>query len=341
MNSLHKPLTNCGYFLKRIIALFLILVSLTSCESRRIIVNGLDEKDANEILVFLSNKGVDAKKIQAVAASGGASKAVLWNISVEESQANEAMALLNQVGLPRRSSQSLLSLFNNVGLVPTGMQDKIRFQEGLAEQIASTIRKIDGVLDAEVRISFPEEDPLNPNAPKQNITASVFVKHNGVLDDPNSHLQTRIRKLVASSVNGLNYDNVTVVGDRARYGDSSTGFQTSIGDDEPILTNVWGIIIDKDYLFKFRVIFFSFIITIALFILLLAALIWKLLPIMKLAKERQVLFTAHPIELEHLSDSVNVEKNKSKDDLEKDKDEAEDVDDDDDFDLDLDEDEED
>ena len=314
---------------------FLLLVLfvgfLTGCQSRRVIVNGLDEKDANEILVFLSNKGIDASKVQAVAASGGGSKVVLWNISVEETQANEAMALLNQVGLPRRSSQSLLSLFSNVGLVPTGMQDKIRFQEGLAEQIANTIRKIDGVLDAEVRISFPEEDPLNPNAPKQKITASVFVKHNGVLDDPNSHLQTRIRRLVASSVNGLEYDNVTVVGDRAKYGDSASGFQTSIGEDDQQLVTVWALTVSQDSLFRFRSIFFTFILLILLFTLSLAFFLWKFAPIIKKTKSLQKLMSFHQVQLHELvelplaAQKNSEEKEKSEeDDEEEDEDQDED-----------------
>lgn len=295
------------HVIKSLLILTLLVGFLTGCQSRRIIVNGLDEKDANEILVFLSNKGIDANKVQAEAASGGAAKAILWNISVDEMQANEAMALLNQVGLPRRSSQSLLSLFSNVGLVPTGMQDKIRFQEGLAEQIASTIRKIDGVLDAEVRISFPEEDPLNPNAPKQKITASVFVKHNGVLDDPNSHLQTRIKRLVASSVNGLDYDNVTVVGDRAKYGDLASSFQTNIGEEEQQLMNVWSIIIAKSSLTRFRLIFFSFILLILLLTLALGWFLWKFLPLIKETKKINQLFTLHQIHLDELLPSPEEE----------------------------------
>lgn len=284
------------HYLNQFLILTLLVCFLTGCQSRRVIVNGLDEKEANEILVFLSNKGINATKVQAIAESGGAAKTVLWNISVEEDQANDAMALLNQVGLPRRRSQSLLSIFSNVGLVPTGMQDKIRFQEGLAEQIANTIRKIDGVLDAEVRISFPEEDPLNPNAPKQKATASVFVKHNGVLDDPNAHLSTRIKRLVAGSVNGLDYDDVTVIGDRAKYGDLTSSFQTNIGDEDKQYVNVWSIILAKESLTRFRLIFFSFTILLLLLILTLVWLIWKFLPIIQEVMNKKLLFNRHPVQ---------------------------------------------
>lgn len=265
--------------------LFLLLMAglLTSCESRRTIVNGLDEKEANEILVFLSTKGIDANKQQAVS-EGAGGKAVLWNISVESSQANEAMALLNQVGLPRRRGQNLLGIFSNVGLVPSGMQEKIRYQAGLAEQIASTIRKIDGVLDADVQISFPDEDPLNPGANKQKITASVYVKHSGVLDDPNAHLITRIKRLVAGSVNGLDYDNVTVIGDRARFNESPLGgIQGGYGEEERPFVNVWSITLAKSSLTRFRLIFFSFTIAILILLLTLIWILWKTYPLLKQA----------------------------------------------------------
>jgi Type III secretory pathway, lipoprotein EscJ len=155
--------TSLPTFIRYIILLCFCLPLLTSCESRKIIVNGLDEREANEILVFLSNKNLDAVKVaNAGAGGGGGSKLVLWDISVDSAQALDAMAYLNQAGLPRRRSQNLLNIFTGAGLVPSEMEQKIRYQAGLGEQIASIIRKIDGILDAEVQISFPEEDPLNP-----------------------------------------------------------------------------------------------------------------------------------------------------------------------------------
>lgn len=278
--------------------LFFIVLSclLTSCESQRTIVNGLDEKEANEILVFLANRGINATKIPASSEGGAGSKAVLWNISVESSQGNEAMALLNQVGLPRRRGQNLLGIFSNVGLVPSGMQEKIRYQAGLAEQIASTIRKIDGVLDADVQVSFPEEDPLNPTAQKQKITASVYVKHSGVLDDPNAHLITRIKRLVAGSVNGLDFDNVTVIGDRARFSEIGGGAFGSLNEEEKAFVHIWSLVIAKDSLTRFRIVFFSFTFIILILLLALTWLLWKLMPFIQKAGGIKKLFTLHPLE---------------------------------------------
>ena len=271
----NKWFTILNYFIFACIC----LPFLTGCSSGKIIVNGLDEREANEILVYLATKGIDATKVQeAAGGGGGGAKVVLWDISVDQTQSLEAMALLNQAGLPRRRSQNLLSIFTGAGLVPSEMEQKIRYQAGLAEQIASTIRKIDGVLDAEVQISFPEEDPLNPNAKKGKITTAVYVKHNGVLDDPNLHLVTKIKRLVAASVPGEDYDDVTVIGERVHFGEP---VNTAAAEEEKHYVSIWSIIIAKDSVTRFRIVFFSFTVLILLMALALIWILWKIYPLLK------------------------------------------------------------
>lgn len=279
-----------------LIMLCLSLPFFSSCESRKTIVNKLTEKEANEIIVFLSTKGIDSIKVasEAGGGGGGGSKEALWDISVPEAQSLEAMSLLNQAGLPRRRGQNLLNIFKESGLIPSEMAEKIRYQAGLAEQIASTIRKIDGVLDAEVQISFPEEDPLNPGKTKGEITASVYVKHSGVLDDPNSHLISKIKRLVTSSITGLKYDNVTVISDRARFSDFPIGLQGA-QEEEKTYVKTWTLIIAKESLFRFRIIFFSFTIV---FLVLLLALIWigwRVFPVLKSHGGVATLFSLAPL----------------------------------------------
>jgi type III secretion protein J len=271
-------------------ALFL----LSSCETRKTIVNNLEEKDANEILVFLASKNIDAIKVPKVETGGGGAKVARFDIQVESTQATEAMAYLNAAGLPRRVGQSLLELFHAGGLVPSAMQDRIRYQAGLAEQIAHTIRKIDGVLDADVQLSFPEEDPLNPTAEKGKVVASVYVKHSGILDDPNSQLISKIKRFVASSVNGLDYDNVNVVGDRARF--SETPVQSSEAIKEKFdYVKVWTIVVAKTSLTRFQILFFTFTVLILLLLLSCIWLFYKIFPIAKKRGGVNVIFHLSPI----------------------------------------------
>ncbi len=261
-----------------VLCLFLSL--LTGCAKKRTIVNGQEEKEANEIIVLLSTKGINADKVKSIeATTGGAQKVTLWDISVPDEETTSAMSILNNAGLPRKKSQNLLNIFSNTGLVPTDMAEKIRYQAGLASQIAGTIRNIDGVLDADVLISFPEQDPLNPTAPKKDITASVYVKHSGVLDDPNTHLASKIKSLVTSSVSGLKYENVTLVPDRARFTDLPPG-GISKSDEDLQYVKVWGITVGKDSVTMFRIIFFTFCIILLLLILIIVWIGWKTFPLL-------------------------------------------------------------
>lgn len=257
-----------------------VCILLTSCEGRRTIVNGLDEREANEIMTFLSGRGVEAYKVKKETSGGGASKAAEFDIQVPDSQASQATSLLNQQGLPRKRSQSLLGIFSTGSLVPSEMQEKIRYQAGIADQIAGTIRKFDGILDADVTVSFPQEDPLNPGQTKGKITASVYVKHNGVLDDPNSQLLSRVKRLVAAAVTGLDYDNVTVIPERSRVYDTQQGLSGASAEDKQYVS-IWTLIIAKDSVTRFQIIFFSLSILILILALTLIWLIWKFLPVIK------------------------------------------------------------
>lgn len=280
--------------LHRLLFLCFLIPLLTSCEAERIIVNGLDEKEANEILVFLSTRGIDATKTRAATAGGG-SKEVLWNIAVSETKATEAMYLLNLQGLPRRRAQNLLDIFSSSDLVPSDLKEKIKYRAGLSEQIASTIRKFDGVLDSEVNISFPEEDPLNPGQTRGKITASVYVKHSGILDDPNSHLITRIRRLVTASVTGLEYDNVTVISEKSRFGDIPGSLGLGALEEEKLYVNIWSVIVASESVTRFRLIFFSFSIALLLTVLFLAWLLWKVMPVLSKHGGLKGVFSLSPL----------------------------------------------
>ncbi|MBF8263544.1 MAG: EscJ/YscJ/HrcJ family type secretion inner rane ring protein [Parachlamydiales bacterium] len=254
-----------------------ILLLLCACEGNHSIVNNVEERDANEIVVFLASKGIEAQKVQATA--GGAAAATgpsnLFNITVDADHATEAMALLTRYGLPRIQGTNLLTLFKGGGMMSTEREETIRYNAGLAEQIRNTIRKIDGILDADVQLSFPPTEII-PGAPPGKTTAAVYVKHQGVLEDPNSHIETKIKRLLAGSINGLEYDNVTVISDRSRFADISLEpNQESISGKnyQQTYASIWSIIMTKSSLTRFRVIFFTLI---TLVLLLAGGLGWMI-----------------------------------------------------------------
>ncbi|MBS0637331.1 MAG: EscJ/YscJ/HrcJ family type III secretion inner membrane ring protein [Verrucomicrobia bacterium] len=271
----------------------IIALAMTACESKSSIVHGLDEQDANEIMVLLEKENIPAYKMAAKATGGAAgSKVILWDIAVSGTDKVQAMAILSANGLPRTYAPVLLDLFTASGLVPSDMAEKIRYEAGLAASLATTIRKIDGVVDANVIISFPEENPLNPTETKRPITAAVFVKHTGVLDDPNSHIINKIKELVSSAVSGLTYGNVTVVADRSML---SLPLPAIAQQSPREYLEVWGFVIAKSSLFYFQVLFFC--ISIVMCVLMLGVIwsFWKIYPILKKSGGVRALFSLKPL----------------------------------------------
>lgn len=250
----------------------------TSCATQTTIANNIPEREANEIVVLLNSKGVQAEKVpaQVTAVGGAAGGEKMWDIMVPSSQITEALSILNQAGLPRIKGTTLLDLFGAQGLVPSDLQDRIRYQEGLSDQLASTIRKMDGIIDANVQITFPTGEEEE----EKELTASVYVKHRGILDNPNSLTITKIKRLVSSAIPGLKIENVSVVADRAIYADITLHSPEQL-EAEKEYVSIWTVIVAKDSASRFRVIFYAFIILLFLLACWIAWLMWKFYPIMK------------------------------------------------------------
>ncbi len=268
---------------------FLALLLLTSCESNMSIVTNIDEKEANEIIVYLASKGIAAQKVQgATSELTSANAPTLYNIMVSSERSVDAMSILNKVGLPRRMGTNLLELFAKSGLMSSDREETIRYQAGLAEELQNTIRKIDGVIDADVQISFPSSETAGlPGAIQPKVTAAVYVKHQGVLDDPNNHMEIKIKRLMSASVSNLDYDNVTVISDRSRFTDVNLSLSGEpVGNSmlDQTYVSIWGLVLTKSSLLRFRILFFSFLILISL---LLGAIGWGLYTFYPLWRKRK------------------------------------------------------
>ena len=273
--------------------IILLLALVAGCTSDQSIVNNVDEREANEIVVFLASKGITAQKVvaQASGAAAAAGPSNMFNIQVDSDQATQAMALLNQYGLPRRYGTNLLTLFAKSGLVSSGREETIRYQAGLAEELRNTIRKMDGVLDADVQISFPpEETTLTPGAPKPKATAAVYVKHQGVMEDPNSHMEVKIKRLMAGSVNGLAFEDVAVISDRALIADISLDPSSEmIGAKamQQAYVKIWGVTLTKGSLARFRFIFFTLIVVLLLLFGLIGWMAYLFYPMWRMKKKEE------------------------------------------------------
>lgn len=276
------------YYLRLISLLALVLFA--ACESNQTIVNNIEEREANEIVVYLASKGIEAQKVAAPSTGvGGAAPSSLYSIMVAADRSVDAMSILNKVGLPKRQGTTLLDLFAKTGLMSSTLEETVRYQAGLAEELRNTIKKIDGVIDANVQISFPSAvggaaATAAPGTAQPKITAAVYVKHQGILEDPNNHIEVKIKRLMAASVSGLNYDDVAVISDRSRFADI-----TLTPEGEPIASkalqtyaSMWGVVMTQSSIVRFRFIFITFTFLLLLLFALVGWMVYKFYPYMQL-----------------------------------------------------------
>ncbi|MCB1108834.1 MAG: type III secretion inner membrane ring lipoprotein SctJ [Chlamydiia bacterium] len=261
------------------------LMLLTACGKDAEVISNLDERDANLIVVFLESKGISAKKVASGSgpAVGAANTGPKFSIHVDQKDTINAMSILNQNGLPQRQGTNLLDLFAKQGLMSSDKEETIRYQAGLAQQITNTIQMIDGVIDASVQLSFPPTE-VNPGEQpiSTRITAAVYVKHQGVIDDPNNHLETKIKRIVSGSITGLDLNDVTVVSDWSRFTDvrpmANVDPMSSVIQDH---VNIWSMTLTKSSVARFRSIFFGLLVAAIGFALVVAWMLWKFYPILK------------------------------------------------------------
>jgi type III secretion protein J len=268
----------------RTFLLFTTIFLLYGCSENQSIVNNLDEREANEILVFLASKGITATKAKvAVTQTAGPAAVELWSIKVKPDKTIEAMSLLNQQGLPRKQGTTLLKLFEKSGLMSSDKEETIRYQAGLEEELKNIIRKIDGIIDADVQISFPSTEVLpgiTPPKPK----ASVYIKHQGVFDDPNNHLEIKIKRLLAGAVENLDFEDVSIISDKSKLAGIKIQDQTNViaaKAQNKEFVSIWSIVMTKSTAGKFKGVFFTLISLILVFGGLIGYLIYKYYPLMR------------------------------------------------------------
>lgn len=176
---------------------------LGGCEST--IAQGLDEPQANLILVTLEGHEIGGSKEQ-VATPGGDPT---FEVRVSSDDVGRALAVLRAADLPRASEPGLADVFGEGSLVPTATEERARYAAAIAGELAGSIESIDGVLDARVHVAIPEPRGFALDDERPRPRASVLIKH---LPGEPPYDIVQIRSLVAGAVHGMAPEDVAVVG---------------------------------------------------------------------------------------------------------------------------------
>src|SRR5512142_1905790 len=146
----------------------LLLIALAGC-AREELLHGLDERQANEVLVALDERGVAASK----AREDGAEER--WRVEVDRGESARAQRVLAERELPRARPPGVAEVFGKGSMVPTPTEEHALLLHALAGELARSLEAVDGVVAARVHVGLHQPDPLRPGergAPR----AAVLVK---------------------------------------------------------------------------------------------------------------------------------------------------------------------
>jgi type III secretion system YscJ/HrcJ family lipoprotein len=179
-------------------ALVGIACLLASCSAT--LERGLDEAQADAIVVALADHGIGASKDALPGGDGFA-------VTVGASDVATALAVLREEGLPRVETPGLAEAYATPSLVPTAGEERARTSTALAADLARSIQMLEGVRDARVHLGLPDPSVVPIDDEADELVASVLVRTEGdaPIDEP------RIRALVAGAVAGLSPERVTVI----------------------------------------------------------------------------------------------------------------------------------
>lgn len=184
----------------RLIALAIVL---SACSTT--LEQGLDEREADAIVVALADRGIGATKERE---RGGAG----FDVVVLESDAARALGVLRDEDLPRDDEAGMAETYAEPSLIPTAGEERARLAHALAADLARTIELLDGVRSARVHVGLPDASVIPMDDAPIAPSASVLVRHaEGTTID-----EAAIRTLVAGAVPGLTPERVAVVSRVAR-----------------------------------------------------------------------------------------------------------------------------
>src|SRR5690606_35222851 len=132
----------------RLLQVLLLMFLLQGCDSA--LYTNLSELEANKMLAALLGEGISAGRD--LQGDG------LITVTVPEDRFAEAVALLNEAGLPAQKFSSMGDVFKSNSLVASPVQERAQMIYALSEEISHTVSQIDGVLSARVHVVLPDND---------------------------------------------------------------------------------------------------------------------------------------------------------------------------------------
>ncbi len=141
---------------------------------------------------------------------------------------------LSGAGLPAAKDSGGYSLMDQQGVTSSQFQQQVTYQRAMEGELAKTIMAIDGVRTSVVHLAIPQRDVFLDQAQKPSASVLVDLKPGSQLG--RDQVQSIVH-LVASSIEGMTPDQVTLVDSSGQLLSSSDGTTSAASDGRDQLTS--------------------------------------------------------------------------------------------------------
>jgi type III secretion protein J len=165
------------------------------------VAGGLDDSEANRMILALDRASVDSTKEPDPLAEGK------WRVEVARDDVPRALSALRDEELPRSAPPGVLDAISKGGLVPSEAAEHAQLVAGMAGDLQRSLERIDGVLSARIHLNVPAASTVRDIAPPRG-SASVLLEHRGSTPPLSAD---SVQRLVAGGVAGMLPTDVVVV----------------------------------------------------------------------------------------------------------------------------------
>ena len=184
--------------MRRLLGTVALAIALTGCDKEATLYSSLEESQANAVIAALLDAGLEATKTPGDEGT--------WNVSIRQADFAAAANLCERRGIPRRKFNGVGDVFKKTGMVSSPSEERIRFMDAIAQDLARTISMIDGVVDARVHVVLPENDPFAKNMLPSSAAVAIRSRWDVDLNDS----VPQVKSLVKNAIEGLSYEKITV-----------------------------------------------------------------------------------------------------------------------------------
>lgn len=187
----------------RLLFILMSVVLFANCTVEKpILVQGLTQNDANNIVLVLANNNIPAtKKFDA--------KEGTYHIEVDSKNQILGLQVLSNFGEPVSKRTSMGEIFKKENMISSPMEEFARYTYALDQDLESTLAQIDGIISVRVQVSLPMPSDNLWSSEAAKPGAAIFIKYRpGYRIDL---LTNRIKLLVSKAVPGLTPDMVEIL----------------------------------------------------------------------------------------------------------------------------------